>query len=392
MQLEIVSPLADARFGAVLDAAFQRTGSEARLAAELARAHPDFDPGLALLATEGGAALGAALFLPRTIRLRGAWVRVAIAAPVGVHPAAHRRGVGSFLLRTGLGALRDRGLRAAITIGAPEFHGAFGFESAFNAYAQRVPVQSLPPEGDTSSWRGLAERDLALLPALHAACSAGVSGCERRHAAAIEWESAASGSYTLVSERDGAFEAMLRFRVRAEIELTEGVVASSTGVDAVLRFLRRVAREHARSRVDTHLPPAHPVARELFRRGAVNETNRLGGAARMCVVDWPGLFADTAESWLTGLERARVDAVSFPIGGVDHALSRRGAELRVDAGKRAPAHFEVPAGWSAGLLTGQLDHHDLAFVHGADAELARALFPGETPQWSYAPIFEVADE
>lgn len=392
MQLEIVSPLHDARFTALLDAAFQRTDGESKLVRELARGYPDFDPGLALLASDGGAPLGCALFVPRTIRLRGAWVKVAIAAPIGVHPAAHRRGVGRFLLATGLGALKDRGLRGAIGIGASEFYGAFGFESAFNAYVQRVPVLALPVEGDTSNWRGLAERDLALLPELHARCLEGVDGCELRRAAALEWESAAPGSYTLVAERDGALEAALRFRVRAEVELSECVVANPAGVDSVLRFLRRLAREHSRGRVDTHLPPSHPVARELFRRGAVNESNRLGGAARLAVVDWPGLFADTRASWLAALERAKRDAVSLGLGGVDHELARRGSELVVTPGRRASAHVALPAGWSAGLVTGQLDHRDLVFAHGAEPELARAFFPGGTPQWSYAPIFEVADE
>ncbi|MBK7874353.1 MAG: GNAT family N-acetyltransferase [Planctomycetes bacterium] len=392
MQLEIVSPLRDARFGALLDAAFQRAERESRLARELARSYPDFDAGLSLLATDGGEPLGCALFVPRTIRLRGAWVRVAIAAPIGVHPMARRRGVGRFLLQTGLGALKDRGLRGAVVIGASEFYGAFGFESAFNAYVQRVPVHALPTEGDTSSWRGLAERDLAGLPELHARCLAEVDGCERRHAAAIEWESAAPGSYTVVAERAGALEAALRFRVRADVELSECVVAGPAGVDLVLRFLRRLAREHARGRVDTHLPPSHPVARELFRRGAVNETNRLGGAARLAVVDWPGLYTDTAESWLAALERSRVDAVSLGLGGVDHELAREGTRLRVAARRNARSHLAVPPGWSAGLVTGQLDHADLAFAHGADAGLARAFFPGGTPQWSYAPVFEIADE
>lgn len=397
MQLEIVSPLADGRVTEVLDSAYQRSGRESQLARRLASDHPDFDCGLSLLASESGRALGYALFLPRELELRGAAVRLAVVAPFGVVPTAQRRGVGRFLLRTGLGALRDRGLRGAAVIGASEFFGAFGFETAFDACSLRVPIDILPADGDTSSWRGLAECDLARLIGLQQRAYAGVDGSERRRAAAIDWESAVPHAHTLVSERAGELEAYLRFRVRHEIELSECGAIDSRGRSAILRLLRRIAREHQRTRVEAHLPPAHALARELFHAGAVLESHAMAGAARLCVLDWPGFFADTQACWRSALSAAGATSVSFEIDGTTLRLDAGSQGLRVGTERDARHHLRFPAGWAAGLITGQRDWLDLerereAAFEPSTARVARALFPGGCAFWTYAPVFELVDE
>src|SRR5262245_26648820 len=124
MRLVLASPLDDARVAPFLDAAFQRADRESRLVRELARAYPAFDPGLALAAEDESRRVGWALLVPRELRIRGAWVRTAIVAPVAVPAEARGRGVGRFLVDCGLAALPDRSIRAAVAIGSPEFFGA----------------------------------------------------------------------------------------------------------------------------------------------------------------------------------------------------------------------------------------------------------------------------
>lgn len=397
MDLEIVSPLSDPRVDEVLDSAYQRSGRESQLARRLASDHPSFDAGLSLLACESGRALGYALFLPRDMELRGATVRLAVVAPFGVVPTTQRRGVGRFLLRTALGALRDRGLRGAAVIGASEFFAAFGFEPAFDACSVRVPVDILPAEGDTSSWRGLAERDLARLGELQQRSYAGIDGSERRRAAAIEWESAVPHAHTLVSERAGEIEAFVRFRVRHEIELSECGAIDARARASVLRLLRRLAREHQRARVEAHLPHAHALARELFHAGAVRESHAMSGAARLCIVDWPGFFADTQASWRASMSAAGVTSISLEIDGANWRLEDGPQGLRVGTERDTRHHLRIPAGWAAGLITGQRDWRDLeserdAAFEPSTARVARALFPGGCAFWTYAPVFELVDE
>ena len=136
LELRIGRPDEEARVTAILDAAYARSEQESRMVTELVRGFPGFDPGLALFAVEHGELLGFALFVPREIRLCGAWVRLAIAAPIGVLPQMRKRGAASFLMRAGLAALKDRGLRGALVISENSLYHRHGFLPAWNSYSQ----------------------------------------------------------------------------------------------------------------------------------------------------------------------------------------------------------------------------------------------------------------
>jgi len=387
--LRTASSIQDEELRLLIDAAFHRTDRESRLAEELARAHPDFDPGLSLVSELDDRPVGWALFFPRTVLLRGAWVPLSIAGPYGTHPAYRNRGVQRQLFETGLAALRDRGLRGAIALGDPGFLTRFGFGSAFDHYAVHVPLEVLPEEGDTGHWRGLAAEHLEALCAIHE--QEGGDGCERRKPASPDWASFVSEAHTLVLEVEGRVEAYLRFRTRERLEIPECGVRTAAATEPLLRFLRRLAREHGRAFLDVHVPPTHPVGRALFHLGCNREANNLGGGAMLAITDWDGFFADTAESWRTALERAGCRACSLEIDGVPYRLARTWRGLRVERRRDARHAVALPHELVAGLMTGQRDFRDLDGID-ADARLLRALFPGGTPAWTFAPVFELAAE
>ena len=122
-------------------------------------------------------------------------------------------------------------------------------------------------------------------------------------------------AHTLVWERDGVPAAYLRFRLRDRLEVPECGAVDDGGIDAILRLLRRLAREHARPLLDLALPPTHPVARALFGRGGSLERNNLGGGCTLCVKDWPGLIGDVAQSFAPAVELAPGRAISLNIEG-----------------------------------------------------------------------------
>jgi putative acetyltransferase len=83
------------------------------------------EPGsFALVAEEDGDLVG-------HVQLSRAWVGetpVLVLGPIGVLPARQRRGIGSTLMRAGLGEARARGEAAVILFGEPAFYSRFGFE------------------------------------------------------------------------------------------------------------------------------------------------------------------------------------------------------------------------------------------------------------------------
>lgn len=85
---------------------------------------------LSLVALYEGQVVGHILFSPSTIPQGKDVVHGMGLAPLAVLPAFQRRGIGSKLVETGLGILRDRSTSFVIVLGHAEYYPRFGFERA----------------------------------------------------------------------------------------------------------------------------------------------------------------------------------------------------------------------------------------------------------------------
>jgi len=401
LSLRTASPLEDPGLGPFLDSCFERPARESRLAHALASECPTYDPGLALLAELNGEPAGWALFLPRRFRIRGTWLSLSVSSPFGVLPEARGKGVGRFLVEAGTQALRDRGMRGAVVLGAPHFFSHFGYHPAFDLYSMEVRREDLPEEGSTEGWRALRGDDIRALSELYLQCYGVSDGTEERSIAPLDWESIGPDAHSLVLEQDGQVVAYLRFRVRERLQVRECGARTPAGVHSVLGFLRRLLDEHVRGELEVHVPPTHPVARGLHHRGATCEGNNFNGAALLAIHDWAGVFTDTAPAWEQALAGGKCHAISLGIDGKQVRLALRKGKLVVGEGAQKDAHLWIPTGWGPALLTGQRDHRDLAFdpavwenstLGEAGWALVSRLFPGGHPVWSYSPVFELADD
>lgn len=401
LQLRTVAPAEDPNLVGFLDRAFGRPDQESRLAQRLGSEHPGFDPSLSLMAERDGQPVGWSLFFPRRIRLRESWISLAVSSPFCTLPEARGEGVGRFMLETGFGAMRDRGIRGALVIGAPEFFAHFGYAPAFNFCSYLVRSADLP-EVEATGWRGLVGEDLPHLRELYESSYGDTPGCERRELAALEWDVSIPASHCLAWAPQGVPRAYVRFRLREGIELRECGAADAEAAQAVLAFLRQLMAEHGRPSMEAHLPPAHPVARALFHHGCLEQRSNFAGAALLRVLDWAGLIHDTRASWRRPMEQLEVPEISLDFEGEDAVvhLGRASGGWSIQAGRRGGRHLFIPAGWGPGLITGQRNYIDLRLdgrvqanseLDGTGWRLVRALFPGDAPYWSYSPVFEIAD-
>jgi putative acetyltransferase len=87
-------------------------------------------PYLGLVAAEAGAVVGHVVFAPVTLHCYQAPYTVLALAPMAVRPAWQRRGIGSALVRDGLGACRAAGHDVVVVVGHPAFYPRFGFVPA----------------------------------------------------------------------------------------------------------------------------------------------------------------------------------------------------------------------------------------------------------------------
>lgn len=100
--------------------------AEADLVARLRASCAD---SLSLVAEDGGV-VGHILFTPVVIEGAGRRVIGMGLAPMAVLPGRQRQGIGSQLVRRGLGVLRERGCPFVVVVGHPEYYPRFGFEPA----------------------------------------------------------------------------------------------------------------------------------------------------------------------------------------------------------------------------------------------------------------------
>lgn len=114
-------------------APFRGAGAVERTLVRALRAAGDID--VALVAVVDAAVVGHVLFS----RLGASGVRLTALAPVSVHPAWQRRGIGARLIEAGHAALADAGVDGAVVLGHPGYYPRFGYNAARAAHHVRTP-------------------------------------------------------------------------------------------------------------------------------------------------------------------------------------------------------------------------------------------------------------
>ncbi len=131
---------------------------------EKLRGASDFVPGLSIVAETNGKVVGHALFYPIKIR-DGNTVNISLSlAPVSVHPAYQKRGIGKAMIREGIERAKSYGYRSVIVIGHAGYYAKFGFQkasvlgirSAFNVPEDAFMAIELEAEG-LKGVKGIAE-------------------------------------------------------------------------------------------------------------------------------------------------------------------------------------------------------------------------------------------
>jgi putative acetyltransferase len=82
---------------------------------------------LAEVAVTGGAIVGHAQWCVAPLTVDGRTVKGAYLTCLSAEPALQRRGIGSRLVRSGLGRLAETGFEVASLLGDPAYYGRFGF-------------------------------------------------------------------------------------------------------------------------------------------------------------------------------------------------------------------------------------------------------------------------
>ena len=99
--------------------------------------------GLSLVAADGDAVVGHAMFTRSLLDAPTRLVEVQVLSPIGVLPDRQRAGIGSALVKRGLDILDGRGVPLVFLEGSPVYYSRFGFvagaEMGFRKPSLRIP-------------------------------------------------------------------------------------------------------------------------------------------------------------------------------------------------------------------------------------------------------------
>ncbi|MEU3506763.1 N-acetyltransferase [Streptomyces longwoodensis] len=101
------------------------------------------EDGLSLVAERDGQVVGHVMFTRSLLDAPRRLVDVQVLSPLAVTPELHRRGIGSALVRYGLGVLAERGVPLVFLEGDPGYYARFGFvpggDLGFRKPSLRIP-------------------------------------------------------------------------------------------------------------------------------------------------------------------------------------------------------------------------------------------------------------
>ncbi|MCC7206750.1 MAG: N-acetyltransferase [Anaerolineae bacterium] len=126
-----IRPETPADYAAIADVnarAFANSAAEPVIVA-LQRARPGFDPELSLVAERDGQIVGHVLFFPERMNLLGESLPVVNLAPIAIHPAYQKQGIGGALIEAGHAAARAKGYVLSVLLGHPTYYPRFGYRT-----------------------------------------------------------------------------------------------------------------------------------------------------------------------------------------------------------------------------------------------------------------------
>ena len=89
----------------------------------------NFDPELSLVAEVDGTVVGHVLFTPFEITIAGEPIRALSLAPIAVHPAFQKMGIGGRLIEEGHSRGLEKGTSFSFLLGHPSYYPRFGFRT-----------------------------------------------------------------------------------------------------------------------------------------------------------------------------------------------------------------------------------------------------------------------
>ncbi len=131
------------------------------------RHRPEFDQDLALVAEVEGKVVGYALFSPCTVYFKGKATAAVILAPLAVHPAYQKQGIGGRLLEEGHRRAAAKGYKLCLLYGEKDYYPRFGYRpSMFSGRGLRININDIPASEPTLSERPLEPQHIPTLVAM----------------------------------------------------------------------------------------------------------------------------------------------------------------------------------------------------------------------------------
>jgi predicted N-acetyltransferase YhbS len=397
--IRLARPEDEGKVTRLLDEAFASPGRESLLWSMLRQEYPEYDPSLAFVAERSAQELEAFLLVhPRSLWIRGVEVPCGVLSPFAVAPRARGEGIGARMVQSALTACATR-FDLVVMLGEPRYFSRFGFGRAFgqSRVRARLPKDLAAFAGE--GWRAIGGADLAACRELYERSYAGVSGTERRTLAAVDWDSRAQRTHTLVREREGRIGAYARFHIGTSISVAECGAQRPDDAEALLGFVARLALEHARESCEVLVPRHHPIVRSLLRAGGELATHDMTGAVLAWCPSPQRLLTRLLASERSLAAHARESWEAFDLelpGGLCRVEPTRRGPRVLQSSHPSAARIALRPDRVVGWLTGLEPLREALACSRGDASSESAAFraldrllPEMESFWSWSPLYDV---
>ncbi|MHC0038269.1 GNAT family N-acetyltransferase [Pseudoneobacillus sp. C159] len=212
------------------------------------RHRPNFDPQLSLVAEYGGEIVGHVLFNPLQMIVGGKEHKVVNLAPIAIHPAYQKGGVGKLLIEEGHKRCIEKGYDFSILLGHPDYYPRFGYQTGtYGSVSIAINRKNITEEASHLKARRVEHKDLGFLISTWEMMFAKEDLSIKPSNSVISWISTSKKMTSAIIEDDASPIGYIRYETNRPANISYFLAKDSKASRLLIQFLNGLMGADAQS-------------------------------------------------------------------------------------------------------------------------------------------------
>jgi putative acetyltransferase len=220
------------------------------------RHRPNFDPELSLVAELDGEIVGHVIFNPLQMMVGGKEQKAINLAPIAIHPAHQKAGIGRLLIEEGHRRCGEKGYQFCILLGHPDYYPRFGYQTGtYGSVLISINRKTISPSTATHlKARRVANQDLDFLESNWEAMFANEDLSIKPGNSIINWISTSKKMTSAIIEDNGLPLGYIRYETNQPSNINYFLAKDSEAATLMIQYINGLMGED----VESISLPIHP--------------------------------------------------------------------------------------------------------------------------------------